>query len=212
MMSPAINVLLADDHALIMESIEKVLQTSSGLTVTYKFSNGKEVMDILARPEGRDIDVLILDINMPKMNGLDCMEIINKTYPDKKVIFLTVYQEEFVIRRLKTLGAKAILLKNTDTKRLVQVIHEVYNDMEVSDDVENIITDRPNIKENIKLSRREKEVIRYIADGKSTQEIGQLLNLSELTVTTHRRNILRKLDLTNTAQIGAFAKSSGIFS
>ncbi len=211
-MSPAINVLLADDHALIMESIEKVLQASSGLTVTYKLSNGQEVLDILARPEGRDVDVLILDINMPKANGLDCMEIINKTYPDKKVIFLTVYQEEFVIRRLKALGAKAILLKNTDTKRLVQVIHEVYNDMEVSDDLENIITDRPNIKENIKLSRREKEVIMYIAEGKSTQEIGQLLNLSELTVTTHRRNILRKLNLTNTAQIGAFAKSSGIFS
>ncbi len=211
-MSPAINVLLADDHALIMESIEKVLQASSGLTVTYKLSNGQEVLDILARPEGRDVDVLILDINMPKVNGLDCMETINKTYPDKKVIFLTVYQEEFVIRRLKALGAKAILLKNTDTKRLVQVIHEVYNDMEVSDDLENIITDRPNIKENIKLSRREKEVIMYIAEGKSTQEIGQLLNLSELTVTTHRRNILRKLNLTNTAQIGAFAKSSGIFS
>ncbi len=212
MMSPAINVLLADDHALIMESIEKVLLASSGLKVTYKLSNGQEVLDILARPEGRDVDVLILDINMPEVNGLDCMEIINKTYPDKKVIFLTIYQEEFVIRRLKALGAKAILLKNTETKRLVQVIHEVYNDMEVSDDVENIITDTSNIKENVKLSKREKEVIRYIADGKSTQEIGQLLNLSESTITTHRRNIMRKLNLTNTAQIGAFAKSSGIFS
>lgn len=210
-MSPAINVLLADDHALIMESIETVLETSSGLKVTHKFANGKQVIDLLAKPEGRDVDILILDINMPKMNGLDCMEIINKTYPDKKVIFLTIYQEEFIIRRLKTLGAKAILLKNTDTKRLIKVIHEVYNDIEVFDDVESILEGTSGSKEGIKLSKREKEVIRYIAEGKSTQEIGELLNLSDLTVTTHRRNILRKLDLTNTAQIGAFAKSSGIF-
>lgn len=210
-MSPAINVLLADDHALIMESIETALETSSGLKVTHKFANGKQVIDLLARPEGGEIDILILDINMPEMNGLDCMEIINKTYPDKKVIFLTIYQEEFIIRRLKTLGAKAILLKNTDTKRLIKVIHEVYNDIEVFDDAESILGGSSSVKEGVKLSKREKEVIRYIAEGKSTQEIGELLNLSELTITTHRRNILRKLDLTNTAQIGAFAKSSGIF-
>lgn len=210
-MSPAINVLLADDHALIMESIETALETSSGLKVTHKFANGKQVIDLLARPEGKEIDILILDINMPEMNGLDCMEIINKTYPDKKVIFLTIYQEEFIIRRLKTLGAKAILLKNTDTKRLIKVIHEVYNDIEVFDDAESILGGSSSVKEGVKLSKREKEVIRYIAEGKSTQEIGELLNLSELTITTHRRNILRKLDLTNTAQIGAFAKSSGIF-
>lgn len=209
-MSPAINVLLADDHALIMESIEKVLSSSSGLTVTHKFENGRQVLDFLAKPEAARIDILILDINMPKMNGLDCMEVIRKKYPDKKVIFLTIYQEEFVIRRLKTLGAKAILLKHTDTDRLIKVIHEVYNDIPVDDDVEKLVGDNPKIKANVKLTRREKEVIRYIAEGKSTSEIGKLLNLSELTITTHRRNILRKLDLSNTAQIGAFAKSSGI--
>lgn len=211
-MTPAINVLLADDHALIMESIEKVLNSSAGLTVTNKFVNGKQVIDFLSKPEAQHIDILILDINMPMMNGLDCMEVIRKKYPEKKVIFLTIYQEEFVIRRLKRLGAKAILLKHTDTDRLIKIIHEVYNDIPVMDDVEKIIGDVSNLKENVKLSKREKEVIRFIGEGKSTQEIGKLLNLSDLTVATHRRNIMRKLDLANTAQIGAFAKSSGIIS
>lgn len=210
MMSPAINVLLADDHPMIMESIEKIIEDSPGLNVLYKFSTGKQVLDALAGPSNPEIDILILDINMPNLNGLDCMEVIKKKYPDKKVIFLTIYQEEFVVRRLRKLGARAILLKNTDTERLVDVIHKVYNDIEVFDDVENILAATSNIKDNLKLSKREREIIKLIAEGKSAIEIGDLLNLSDLTINTHRRNIMRKLDLSNTAQIAAFAKSSGI--
>ena len=210
MMSPAINVLLAEDHPMIMESIEKIINESPGLNVQYKFTNGKQVIDALADRNAPQADVLILDINVPELNGLDCMEVINKKYPDKKVIFLTIYQEEFVIRRLKKLGAKAILLKNTGTERIINVIHKVYNDIEVFDDVESILAESTNLKDNLKLSKREREIIRLIAEGKSAVEIGEQLNLSDLTVTTHRRNIMRKLDLSNTAQIGAFAKSSGI--
>ena len=91
MISPAINVLLADDHPMVMESVEKLINSSTGLHVQYKFINGKQVIDSLSDPTIPQSDVLVLDINMPKLNGLDCMEIISKKHPEKKVIFLTIY-------------------------------------------------------------------------------------------------------------------------
>ena len=200
-------LLLADDHLLILQSLTKLLNDQPHLEVIKTVSNGKQVVEAL---EEIDVDIAILDLNMPVMNGLESMEVITKKYPDLKVLILTIYQEEYVINKLVRLGVMGFLLKNTALDNMLVAIDRLNNGEKYLDDIKQFIKPKSNSDKEVSLSKRELEIIKLIASGHSSLEIGDKLFISEFTVQTHRKNILQKLGLNNTPQLVSFAKSSGI--
>lgn len=208
-MNKPIELLLADDHQIILDSLSNSLNEHPELLVMEQASTGLEVLEILS---SQSFDVIILDLNMPEKNGLECMEVIAKEYPDAKVIFLTIYQEEYVVKKLIELGAKGFLLKNTSLDKLIDAIKRVYEGGTYFDDLPAIFLDNKKLTtvEKDSLTRREKEIIKLTVQGLPSHEIAEKLFISEYTANTHRKNILKKLHLSNIAQLVAFAKSSGI--
>lgn len=208
-MTKPIRLLVADDHEIILESLIKSLNEHSSIEVTGKARNGNDVLELLKKDM---FDVLLLDLNMPKKNGLECMQVIQKNHPQAKVIFLTIYQEEYVIKKLVSLGAKGFLLKNVSTKKLIEAIEAVHLGDTFFDDLPSSIIeeDKDPFKVKNTLTSRELEIIRLTTEGLTGHQIGEKLFISEYTVNTHRKNILKKLNLANIAQLVAFAKSSGI--
>ncbi|GAA0188822.1 two-component system response regulator DegU [Fulvivirga kasyanovii] len=202
-----LKVLVADDHPIILDSIVNLLKQEENIEVVDRVTNGLEVLEVM---EAQPIDLLIMDLNMPKMNGLECMEVIHKQYPSLKVIFLTIYQEEYVIRRLLKLGASGFLLKNTSLDNIIAAIERVMITGKYYDHIEEFIKPKKLNEEEDVLTHREIEIIKLLTKGYSSNEVADTLFISELTVQTHRKNILKKLNLTNTPQLVAFAKSSGI--
>lgn len=209
-MRKPIRLLVADDQPLILDGITAVLKRDPRLDIVKTCLNGEEVIDYFKGKKNLPVDIAILDINMPKKNGLDCMEYLSERFPELKVIFLTIYQEEFVIRRMMELGAKAFLLKNTHSRNLLHTIQVVDIGFTYFDEVEEIIQQKKYDHATFKISNREREIISLIVRGLSSPEISEKLSLSEHTIKTHRRNIMKKLNFNNSAQLVSFAKSSGI--
>ncbi len=203
-----IQLLIADDHPIILESLMHIIDAQEDMKIVANASNGQEVINYLE--EFPEITLAILDLNMPIMNGLECMVEIQKRFPNVKVLFLTIYQEAFVIKRLMSLGAKGILLKNTDKEQIVDCIRQIVAGKTCFDKFESIINKGRYEQETVHLTEREKEIIQLVAEGLSSAEIGDKLFIAELTAQTHRKNILRKLELSNTAQLVSFARTSGI--
>lgn len=200
-------LLLADDHLLILQSLSRLLNDQPHLEVIDKAVNGLEVLNKL---EQNNIDIAIIDLNMPEMNGLECMQVIGKKYPTLKVLILTIYQEEYVINKLVELGVRGILLKNAAMDKMLLAIERITSGEEYFDDIKQFLKPTSQFEKNVNLSNRELEIIKLIASGYSSAEIGDKLFISEFTVQTHRKNILQKLNLKNTPQLVSFAKSSGI--
>lgn len=198
-------LIIADDHELIRQSFEDFLSANDRYEVIAKGRNGLEVLELLDR---HSPDLLILDINMPEMNGLECMEIVSKKWPEQKVLILTIYEEDYVVRRLLDLGIKGIVLKSATLKMLEEAVDRIISGLTFFDQV--MLPPVMKKPENVVLTPREIEIIKNIAEGLSSMEIGNKLHISEYTVSTHRKNILKKLELTNIAQLVAFARNSGI--
>jgi DNA-binding NarL/FixJ family response regulator len=198
-------LLIADDHELVSHGLTSFISQDKNLAVVGTASNGREVLDFLANHE---VDLVILDLNMPEMNGLECMKVIHRRFPLQKVLILTIYQEEYVIRRLINLKVKGIMNKSDHLKEIVQAIHTICNGgthfigIDLSDSSE---------QQPITLTAREKQVISLIAAGLSNAEIGSKLHISEFTVSTHRKNVMKKLNFTNIAQLVSFVENSGVF-
>ena len=208
-MKEPVKLLLADDHKIILDSLSNSLNEQPDLLVMEQASTGTEVLQHL---QTQTFDVIVLDLNMPEKNGLECMEIIAKEYPEAKVLFLTIYQEEYVVKKLIELGAKGFLLKNVSFDKLVEAIHRVNEGGTYFDDLPEIFLNNKKLTkaEQDSLTPREKEIIKLTVQGFPSHEIADKLHISEYTANTHRKNILRKLKLANIAQLVAFAKSSGI--
>lgn len=208
-MNKPVQLLLADDHKIILDSLSNSLNEQPDILVMAQASTGTEVLQELQK---QDFDVVILDLNMPEKNGLECMEVISKEYPHLKVLFLTIYQEEYVIKKLIELGAKGFLLKNVSLDKLIDAIHCIHNGGTYFEDLSDLYFNKQNLTQAVQdsLTPREKEIIKLTVQGLPSHEIADKLFISEYTANTHRKNILRKLKLANIAQLVAFAKSSGI--
>ncbi|MGK7389427.1 MAG: response regulator [Candidatus Cyclobacteriaceae bacterium M2_1C_046] len=208
-MNKPIQLLLADDHKIILDSLSNSLNEQPDIMVMAQASTGTEVLQEL---QHQDFDVVILDLNMPEKNGLECMEVISKEYPHLKVLFLTIYQEEYVIKKLIELGAKGFLLKNVSLDKLLEVIRCIHKGGTYFDDLPDLYFKNQQLTQtgHDSLTPREKEIIKLTVQGLPSHEIADQLFISEYTANTHRKNILRKLKLANIAQLVAFAKSSGI--
>lgn len=204
-----INLLIADDHQLIIDGLSKILETKEMIGKIYTANNGKEAVD---KAREHDIDCVIMDINMPVLNGLEATKLIKKEKAHIKVIVVSMLCDASIVNKMLRAGADAFINKDIGKDELLKAIDKVMNDEKyISPDISvklfTHMTDRNMIDmENEKhLTPREIEIIRYIAEGLTNTEIAAKLFLSPVTVDTHRKNILAKLHLKNTATLVKYA-------
>lgn len=215
-MSEKINVMIVDDHALMREGLTKILELEDNINIVAKASDGVEAIELFKKTS---IDVILLDINMPNMNGIDTLRKLKDIDSSTKVIMLTIYDErEYLIETLN-LGANGYMLKDSESSSLVSAIMNVYGGGsyvhpnlagELLKEI-NRRKDRHSNKEGVEsLTKREYEVLCAIAEGLSNKEISDKLFISEKTVKNHVSSILRKLDLADRTQAAIYAYKNNI--
>lgn len=207
MESKLVSVIIADDHALFADGIEQILLSLSGFEVLAKVNNGKLLLQALNRLKP---DLILLDINMPFMDGMEAALIIKKQSPEIKVVLLSMYYDAKIITTAKTNHIDGFIIKDITAPELKNAILNVMSGQQVfilpqaiRENVQSKITD--SFLDRYKLSVREIEIINLIRKGKSNKEIAYELELSNYTIETHRKNIYRKLDLQGTAELIQFA-------
>ncbi|AHM56287.1 transcriptional regulatory protein DegU [Peptoclostridium acidaminophilum DSM 3953] len=210
-MKENINVMIVDDHALMREGIARILELEENISVEDTASDGNEA---ISKFKKGSFDVILLDINMPNMNGIETLRKLRDMDSSVKIIMLTVYDaREYLIETLN-LGANGYMLKDADSASLVSAIVNVYNGGtyihpslagELLKEI-NKKKDKSSMKNGIEsLTKREYEVLLLIAEGLSNKDISEKLVISEKTVKNHVSSILRKLDLTDRTQAAIYA-------
>lgn len=198
----SISVAIIDDHQMVLDGLQMIVSQMPGLDLVGRGHNGQEAIDLLEKTE---VDVMLLDINMPIMNGIDTMKIIGTKYQSTRVLGLSMLDDTAVIKKFIKLGAHGFLLKNSGKDKIVEAINAVhygekyYDEAIISKLMET--SKRKSLGTSLfpKLSRREKEILTLIIEEHTTQEIADALFISFGTVETHRRNIINKLGVRNTA-------------
>jgi DNA-binding NarL/FixJ family response regulator len=201
-----ISIYLADDHTLMLEGMGSLIESIAELELTGKFSNGNALLEALDKNSPAP-DVILMDIAMPGMDGIETVKAIRKTSSGVKIIALTMHHENHFISKMIAAGADAYVLKNVDREMFVNSIKKVMSGKEFF--VEGV-SYQGDLKLPEILSVREVEILKEIVKGKSNKEIGSQFYISDRTVDTHRTNIKRKLQLTTLAQLMEYAKSNGI--
>ena len=204
-----IKVLLADDHVIVRDGIKTLLKREEDIFVAAEANDGKEALDILKH---KDIDVVLLDINMPVLDGLQTSALIKERFPKVKMIALTMYREMNMVEAMFQNGAKAYLLKSCSRDELTNSIRGVakgdeYLDEALRKEFELHINKpfRKGQHNAPSISKREKEVLQLISEELTTSEIASKLFISVTTVETHRKNMLKKLGVRNTAGLMRYA-------
>jgi DNA-binding NarL/FixJ family response regulator len=201
-----IRVLIADDHTMFVDGIESILNQESKIKLVAKCFDGKAIFDIL---KTKEIDVILLDINLPEMNGIEVSKKLSKEYPNVKVLALSMFNEESYVTEILRNGALGYILKNTGRIELVKAIEtvnngETYFSKDVTETIMGSLMKKPAVKKTSsflvpKISRREKEVLQLIIKEHTTQEIADQLFISLKTVESHRSSLISKLNVRNTA-------------
>lgn len=211
-----VKLALADDHQLVLDGLKALINDVPEFELVAEGSNGKDLCLIV---DNFDVDLVLVDIDMPIMNGMQATEVIKKKHPEVKVIVLTMHNEKAIIQKVLESGADGYLLKNTNQKELVTAIKEVnagrkYFSTEVTLSLasagEGSKVRLQNVEVDTSLTEREIEILKLIAKGLSNKEIGDQLFISHRTVDTHRTNLMRKLDVKNIAGIVRYAVKSGL--
>lgn len=197
-----IRVCITDDHQLVLEGLALLLNGQENITITRLCNSAAALFDFL---ESDSADVILLDINMPDMNGIEACKIVKKKYPGIKIIGLSMIAENNLIRLMLKNGADGYLHKNAGKAEIIQAIQDVSEGKRfLSGEVTDILignTDTAKLANAPfpKLSSRETQILKMIVDEKTTSEISEELFISFGTVETHRRNIMIKLGAKNTA-------------
>lgn len=199
-----IKVLLADDHTIVLEGLRAVLNSNPEIEVVAEVNNGKQVLDFVS---SNRVDIAVLDINMPEMDGLSCAKRIKHDHPNTKVIILTMYAQKIFTDEIIKIGVDGCLLKNNTGKELVDAIFRVASGKSYYDLIKTFTSASEEIAQ-FRLSEREVEIIKLIAEGLSSSEIADKLYVAENTVKTHRKNILRKTGQHSTSQLIQFARNN----
>jgi DNA-binding NarL/FixJ family response regulator len=214
----AIRIVLADDHTILRKGLRLLLERETDFKVVAEASHGKEAVDAVDREVP---DVVIMDIAMPMMNGIEATKRVNETHPKTAVIILSVHSDEaYVLRALKA-GARGYLLKDSAESDLIQAVRAVVaGKAYFSPAVSKILADdyvRQVREQGVEdpydlLTARERELLQLIAELKATKEIAELLGLSPHTVDTHRGNLMQKLNIHSIPEVILYAVRRGVIS
>ncbi len=206
-------VFIVDDHNLFREGLSFLLSRDNEIAEIYEAKNGRELLDNLIKTKP---DIILMDIEMPLMNGIDATREALKIYPESKIIALSMHANENYYSEMIDAGAKGFLLKNSKFEDVKKAITDVNNGNNFfSSDILTAIIKNLNKKKNPKkevvLTDREIEILYNICKGFSNNEIGEILNISKRTVDKHRENLLLKTESRNTAGLVIYAIKNKIF-
>jgi DNA-binding NarL/FixJ family response regulator len=197
-----ISILIAEDHALLRDIWKQLFENDPRFSTVLTAGTGEEAISLVRQYQP---SIVLMDINLPGMNGIEATETIGNSFPQTSVIGVSLHNSPIYARRMMQKGAKGYVTKNAHRNELLQAIMEVSEGrkficQEIKDHLSNeLLTDEENKKES--LSPREYEVIEQLKKGNSSKEIAETLQISVKTVEVHRYNILRKLNLRNTAAL-----------
>jgi len=199
-----VNVILADDHPIVLDGVKEILKTMDWITIVGTASNGREVLQLVRQVSA---GLVILDVNMPVLDGIQCAKQIKHDFPFIKVLILTMYNERALVNEMINAGADGCVLKSKGSSELREAISRVMDGKSFFD----FIPEPKNsiAEEATALTEREIEIAKLISKGESNAVIAGVLFISEHTVKTHRKNIFRKLNISNSTQLTQFAFSRG---
>jgi len=204
-----ITIVLADDHAIIRQGLTPLFEAEEGMQLVAEAGNGQEAWTLI---ESLRPDVAILDVSMPKMTGIEVTRRVVDTGVRTRVILLTMHEDPSAVLEAREAGASGYVLKDNSFEELVQAVKIVM-------DGGSFVT--PSVQEKLRklqaegrpatlLSKREREVIKLIAEGRSSKEIARLMDISPRTVDTYRKRLMEKLDLHTLADVVRYAVRTGM--
>jgi two-component system nitrate/nitrite response regulator NarL len=207
----AVKIIIADDHKLFIHGLQLLLQDEPWIEIIDVANDGKELLDILSRNLP---DIILLDINMPLLNGLDAALHIRRSYSKVKIVILSTYNEDHLIERAKKSGVNGYLLKNCEKDELLETIRLVITNHTSfpyrAPSHQGILDDDDVFLKQFNLTPREKEIIGLLKNGATNKQIADQLFLSVYTVETHRKNLMRKLGLSSPVSLMKFILEQGL--
>ena len=214
-MDPEVRILIADDHKILRDGLESLLQKEATFDVVGTAGNGREAMKLTAELQP---DVLILDIGMPELNGIDTAQQVTREFPEVRVIGLSVHTDPLYVERMFQNGAVGYLPKDCAADELVAAIRKVmsggtYIGKSLSDTIlRRFVSGSPRTRPGKidQLSVRERQVLQLLAEGHSAKESAERLNISAKTIEVHRKNIRQKLGISSIAELTKYAVRMGI--
>jgi DNA-binding NarL/FixJ family response regulator len=211
-----INIVIADDHQIVIDGLQFLLSTEKHLNIVYTANNTNNVLNYLE--DNKDVQLVITDINMPTISGIELCRKIKETYADIKVLILSMYSSKEVVKEAILAEADGYMLKNGGKEKLLEAIHRVTNDgTYYSEEIIPIIygqiqKDKKINDSLVQLSEREKEILILIAKEFSSEQIAEKLFISIKTVGNHRQNILAKCDCKSSVGLVKYAIKAGLIS
>ncbi len=206
-----LKLVIADDHPLLIDGLKRVLEEIDNVEVADIASNGLQLISVLRKTAA---DIVLLDLQMPKLDGIETMKILKKDFPKLKIIVFTNYGQPRLIKEIKAAGADGFLIKSSSSVELKEAVSSVAaGNTWFSDAEQELPETSPFVNDFMKkyqLTERETEIISKISKGLTTKEIAVQLYLSEFTINTHRRNICRKLNIYTPVGLVNFAKEHGL--
>lgn len=210
-MTKGINMIIADDHKIFIDGLKLLLRSESDMKILAVAGNGKELMDMLP---SYNPDIVLLDINMPVINGLETGRMIKQNYPHIKFMILSTYNDEHLIEKARQYGANAYVLKTANKEELLKNIRCVYKGgscfPERSAATKSDFDSRDQFLKQFDLTKREVEILKFIRQDYSNQQIAEELYLSVYTVQTHRKNIMSKLSINTSTALMKFILENNI--
>jgi DNA-binding NarL/FixJ family response regulator len=210
-----IRIFIADDHRMFAEGIQAILGSDSEFHIAGSAPTGKHLLAMLRTSD--PADVILMDVSMPEMGGLETTRHVRKEWPKTKIIVLTMHKEPGLVKSMLEAGADGFILKNTGKTELEHAIRtvmsgETYFSKEVMESMMHSyrFPGQQSGQEEVRITKREKEVLKLIVDEKTAQEIADQLCISQHTVDSHRKNLLSKLEVRNTAGLVKYALRNGI--
>jgi DNA-binding NarL/FixJ family response regulator len=204
---PKHKILIADDHAMVRDGVKNLIQQNKDLTVIGEARSGNETLELFDKLKP---DLLIMDISMPDMNGMEVSRTILAKNPDANIVILSMYDDEDYISRCLEYGVKGYVVKNESGSELDYAIKSVlqgknYFSRQAQDVIfkkysQNVTRKKPR-EEEISLTKREVEIVRLIADGLTSQQMADRLFISPRTVETHRANLMKKMNVKNAIEL-----------
>lgn len=202
-----IKLFIADDHQILLDGLLTMFKGVDKIDVVGTASNGEEVLRELATMK---VEVLLMDIQMPVKDGYATAKVVKEKFPEIRIIILSMHNEKIYIERMYSAGIDGYLLKSAGKEEIIQAIEKVskgekYFSSEVTAAILEQKTNSSTSITSSELTKREKEILSHIASGLTNPEIAEKLFLSPATIKTHRKNIMRKLDVNNTASLVKYA-------
>lgn len=209
-----IKIAIADDHQMFIDGIKSLLKGNKNMLVSLEATNGEQLLSLLKE---QPTEVILMDVNMPVMDGIEATKQVKQKYPDTRVIMLTMFSSKDYIEKLLRAGANGYILKNTGKEELTTAIERVmqgesYFSKEVTERIMEGLQGKKaeNNPHMVELTEREKDVLRLIAQELTSHEIADKLFISFHTVETHRKNLISKLQVKNIAGLVKYAVQNGL--